>query len=500
MAQRYLHLITHAGLETHRVAAHALQREQLFAAGEEGVRAFGDWLAPHAADLHTLLVDVADEGFHLDHVPYTMGSDRRALIQRRLTQQFFGSPYATAISLGRERSGRRDERLLMTAITRPALVEPWLAALHSHEARLTALYTVPLLAGELIRKLAPGIPRGLILLLSGTGIRQIHFEEGNLRFSRLAPAPEGACGHWGLDCLREAQKTWQYLSAQRWIPRGASLPVVIVATDGDARTLLADIERTRQSDDKLQFRTATIDTLARQLGLAAEHSDSNSLPLLMQLAAREQGRGAQLASADDRRFFRLWQIQFAALWGCAAALTAAAVLSAHWLIDAHDNRQEARSLREEAVSYDQRYTGLIGSLPSMPTSVDALRAAVEGVERIRDGVTDPRAALLRVSKTMTQFPDVTLDKLSWQADPTKPRAQSLQISATLTHVEANAPRLTLARIQAFAAALGQGTGARTTVLQQPFDTGSDKLLRSDASLEGVRPAFVLQLDWDEVPS
>ncbi|GAA5170213.1 hypothetical protein [Viridibacterium curvum] len=497
MRLRFLHLLTHAGLETHRVSGSTLQRAQLFAQGEAGVLAFSEWLAQVPTALHSMLVDVADEGFHLESIPHTMGSDRRALIQRRLTQQFFGSPYATAISLGRERSGRRDERLLLMAITRPALLEPWLAALHRHEARLSALYTVPLLAGDLIRKLAPGIPRGLILLLTGNGIRQLHFEDGRLRFSRLAPAPEGPFASWGLDCLREAQKTWQYLNAQRWIPRGTALPVILVANAADGSALLSDVSRARQADDKLQFRLAPIDTAARQLGFSDTYAESDSQSLVMQLAVRERSGGAQLASAEDRHFYRQWQIRFAALGGCAAALAAALVMSAHWLVDSGEDRTAAASLRAEAASFDQRYTNLLGTLPRIPSSVDALRTAVEGMERIRNGITDPREALTGVSKALSGFTDITLEQLDWQSVPDKPGAQNLLLIASLDQTSGNNPRATLERIQTFVAAVEQSTGANVVLVQQPFDTGSDKLLRSDANLSAKRPQFRLQLDWKE---
>ncbi|MFT3733857.1 MAG: hypothetical protein QM776_02325 [Rhodocyclaceae bacterium] len=499
MRLRFLHLLTHAGLETHRVSGNALQPVQLFALGEAGVLAFSEWLSRVPTALHSVVVDVADEGFSLENIPYTLGSDRRALIQRRLTQQFFGSPYATAVSLGRERNGRRDERLLLMAITRPALLEPWLQALHRHEARLSALYTVPLLAGDLIRKLAPGVQRGLILLLSGNGIRQIHFEDGHLRFSRLAPAPEGPFASWGLDCLREAQKTWQYLNAQRWIPRGTALPVILVANATDGATLLGEISRARQADDKLQFRLAPIDTAVRQLGLGASHGESDSQSLVMQLAVRERSGGAQLASTEDRHFYRQWQIRFAALGGCAAALAAALVMSAHWLVDSGEDRSTAATLRAEAANFDQRYTNLLGTLPRIPSSVEALRAAVESTERIRNGITDPREALTGVSKALSGFADITLEQLDWQSIPDKPGAQSLLLIASLDQSSGNNPRATLERIQSFSAAVGQSTGANVVLVQQPFDTGSDKLLRSDANLSAKRPQFRLQLDWKERP-
>ncbi len=140
MPERYLHFINHDGLHCHLVHQHEVRHLYSFPVGEEGVEAFELWLQNVGNGLHTLLADVADEGFYLENVPRVMGPDRRALITRKLAQHFFGSPYSAALSLGREKSGRRDERLLFTAITRPALVEPWLGALRRAEAAVDGAY------------------------------------------------------------------------------------------------------------------------------------------------------------------------------------------------------------------------------------------------------------------------------------------------------------------------------------------------------------------------
>ncbi|HSD39122.1 MAG TPA: hypothetical protein VLC92_16550 [Rhodocyclaceae bacterium] len=503
MPERYLHFINQEGLHGHLVRQHDVQHLHSFPNDEEGVSGFETWLHETSNGLHTLLVDVADEGFHLENIPHVVGPDRRALITRKLTQHFFGSPYSTALSLGREKTGRRDERLLFTAITRPALVEPWLSALRRAEAAVTALYTVPLLTEKLVKHVSPHSPRGLILLLSDSGIRQIYFEQGRLRFSRLAQAPEGPFSHWGPDCLREAQKTYQYLNAQRWLARGTALPVHIVLSSRDATPLLADLAGTAQPVDNLQFQAASLETLAHKLRIPLRHRHSDSRGVIMQLALRESS-GIQLAPANERRFYRIWQARFAILVAGAVALSASAVLSLKWVLEAHTEQIEADSQRSRAQLQESRYKQLLSSLPHMPTSLDVLLSTADGIEQTSARIVDPRQALQHLSKTLDAFPDIALDAVEWQeagwsddaraAPANAPMTrQTLTASASLDATSATDPRAAISRIQAFANAMRRQSGGDVVLVQQPFDTESDKTLRSEAQNVGKRPVFRLQL-------
>ncbi|MDB5814958.1 MAG: hypothetical protein JWN23_2075 [Rhodocyclales bacterium] len=506
MPARYLHFLNHDGLHCHLVHQRDVRHLYSFPAGEAGIAAFEHWLQETSNGLHTLLADVADEGFHMESVPRVMGPDRRALIARKLAQHFFGSPYSAALSLGREKSGRHDERLLFTAITRPALVEPWLTALRRAEAAVAALYTVPLLTEKLVRQICPGSPRGLILLLSDSGIRQIYFEHGRLRFSRLAPVPEGAFSRWGLDCLREAQKTYQYLNAQRWLTRGTPLPVRIVLSAQDTAPVLTDLAESTRAPDNLVFQAASLEALARHVGAPLHHAHSDSRDVIMHLALYGSG-SVQLAPTSERRFYRIWQARFAILIAGLLVLVASSVLSLKWALDARTEQIEADSQRSQARLQESLYKRLLSTLPQMPTSLEALRSTVDGIDQLSAHVVDPRLSLQYLSKTLDAFPDISLDGVEWQEadwnEETRPvpstatappvTRQTLNVSASLDVASATDPRAAISRIQAFANALRQQSGGEVVLTQQPFDTESNKTLRSEAQNVGKRPAFRLQL-------
>ena len=308
MSPRYIHHIDHCGLRTFTSRSGRMRDIAVFQGTDEGVSAFSNWLANQPKGIHTVLVDQADEGFQIELVPYVTRQDREALIARKLGQIFLGSQYSTAVSLGREKAGRRDEKILFTALTRPASVEPWLRALRRQEVPLSAIYSVPLLTRQLLTVLDGLItaPRGLIITFSSAGIRQTFFDEGELRFSRLAPPPEGEFATWGGACLRETQKTWQYLTGQRWVSRNEPLPAWILLDQMDFAPVLAELDAL----DSVLFHPINLDTLKRRVNVSMSSEGSDSKTLLSGLALRET-RGPQLAPRGDRSIFRLVQARTA---------------------------------------------------------------------------------------------------------------------------------------------------------------------------------------------
>ena len=85
-----------------RVSAHGQ-----FSASDEGIAGFARHVQQHSGDLFTLLVDLVEEGFQYETLPFVRGSDREAMIERKRGQAFFGSPLSGAAS---GRPGRGRER------------------------------------------------------------------------------------------------------------------------------------------------------------------------------------------------------------------------------------------------------------------------------------------------------------------------------------------------------------------------------------------------------
>ena len=169
----------------------AAVRRTVFEAGEEGRQGFRRYLAETPGIPFYLLVDVADEEYRQDTVPHLSRRDRQALLERKAARLFKDTGYCFFRVTGRETTGRRDDRVLLSALANPGVVRQWVAILDEARTPLAGICSLPLFSGQLLKVVA-GRDDGCRLLVSMqgvSGLRQTCFDNGDLRFSRLVQTP-----------------------------------------------------------------------------------------------------------------------------------------------------------------------------------------------------------------------------------------------------------------------------------------------------------------------
>jgi hypothetical protein len=494
MHTRYLHYITPENLEAWQTGRHGPECLATFPSTAAGVSEFSEWLMTHRQGIHSILADLPDEAFHQDRIPPLGGHDRRAMIARKLAHQFHGSAYTTHISLGREASGRRDERVLLTGLTRPAAIDMWLTPLMAHEIALRAMHTPALLSHLLLKTIRPAAARGLLISFSGAGQRHVYFDKQTLCFARLSPTPDSTSATDAATCLREIRKTLQYLVAQRWIERNEPMPVWLLLDESDAENRVTALS----VEPQLLLQHLSLNALSRKHGLHATSAASNSKALLIQLALNARN-APQLAPQNVRSFFKVDRIVRSfvacALLGFAALI--AASLGTYREIGQvrHDLvRQETARAHDEAALNE-----LQNSLPALPTSTDALLLIANIPIQHEARLNLPASALASLSRSLDRFPDVELHTLTWRlpapAFGTTASALNLDLQATMEAPESTLPEEILAQIQAFSTDLKtQGLDIRK--LDMPFNTAPDKSLQSPQAAQKGPAEFHLSLRFE----
>ena len=140
--QRLLYLSAHQ-MSAYSWQAGSLTVEDRFAANEDGYSAFAAYLEHHPQSTYRLLANIAEEGFQIEVIPYLRGRDRQTVINRKLGQYFFGANLTAALSLGYEKTKRKDERLLLDRVAKMAdsvrrMLEEALDAFVRHDASVAA--------------------------------------------------------------------------------------------------------------------------------------------------------------------------------------------------------------------------------------------------------------------------------------------------------------------------------------------------------------------------
>src|SRR5687768_16903541 len=132
----------------------SLELEAKFPGDDLGVTEFREHLRGRRGGLFAVVADLAGEDFHEEQIPYLRGADRDAVVQRRLAQRYRDTRLAAALPLGTTVGGeRRNERVLLASFTNTQQLAPWLDVLEETGARLSGVYSVPLLAPALAAQL-----------------------------------------------------------------------------------------------------------------------------------------------------------------------------------------------------------------------------------------------------------------------------------------------------------------------------------------------------------
>lgn len=487
----------------------ALFDEGRFAAGSEGWQRFAEYLAAHADSEFALLVNVAEEGFHIETIPYLQGSDRRALIQRKLGQIYFSAALTASLSLGYEKNKRKDERVLLAALTNNDFFAPWLKAFADADAALAGIHSLPLLVPNLLRKLKLADERCLVLTVQDQSLRQTFLERGEVRFSRLSPLNDSSIGGMAQTFASESVKLQQYLVSQRIIGRHEQLAAYIVAHSGALKAIQASCV----NGPALRYQVLAIEDCARQTGLKTVPANSHGEPLFLHLLVSAPPR---IQFADDRRRHRyhLGQVR-AALHACGAlALAGCLLYSGKLAFDAYGIAQETEQLAIEATQLRQRYEAIVRTFPPMPTDNESLRRVIDRYAELDRLSTSPSGLYHEISRALAAAPAAELEAIDWRvgnADAGKPPppgqsaptglpalpvgSEAAVVRGTLKlGPNANARQM-LAVFNQFLQALEANAQLKVDVLQRPFDIEPGKALKGgDLTLEDNQPrAFALQV-------
>jgi hypothetical protein len=493
MAAKLVLYFTAAEHALYRSAGGALELESKFSADPEGLEAFRTHLQGRQGALVYVLADLAGEDFHEDQIPYLRGGDREAVVQRRLAGRYRDTRLAAALSLGYTTGERRTERLLLASFANTEQFTPWIDALVGSGARLSGVYSVPLLAPALVARLGARSDRTFILTANSTGLRQCFVENGRLRFARLERTPDVAPDALAAFVRGETLRLVQYLSTLRALPReGPPILVLVVAPAAQH----AALEQVLVSDARLTFQTIVVEEAARKVGIKRPPADLPGEQLFLQIAIKYPPKD-QFARTEDRRSFVLWQWQRWIVRAGAVGFLACALFAAALWIGLLGVKDQLSDQQREAREATQQYQRITASFPVTQTTTDNLKATVVEFTRIATQSASPEPALVYLSQVVEKFPQMDIESVAWRvgkpgaeaaatraaaapaADPATAVLQILEVSGRVNAIRRSDYRAITGEVQRFAEALRTDPAWRILRTQLPFDVTSEGTLSGD---------------------
>lgn len=386
-----------------------------FPTGEEGLATFSEYLAAEGRDPVLVLVDIVEEEFREDTVPHVFGADRRSMLRTKLTRMFRDATYSTATFQGRMTDGRRDDRMLMTALIRPDLLSPWMTRIAEHKIPMAGVYSVPIVSQSLVKLLPIESAHALVVTLQAAGgVRQTFFHNGHLKLSRLAVMPTIDRRAQPAFVLGEVEKIRRYLNSLRMLPQDNPLDVYLIAD----RALLDTVRRRAPDSITTRHHLLELGSVAAKARLRGEYPGSFSDLLFVHLLARRPP-AQQYAPASQTKYFTLHRARN----GIRAAALLVLVAGLGWAgLKAFEGVRAARDAawaRQQTAFYEERYRIAREGLPEAPADPHDIKAAVETAGILAEVKVDPLPMMVALSEGLTGFPRLKLDRLEWgaSADP-----------------------------------------------------------------------------------
>jgi hypothetical protein len=509
----------------------AARRE--FAVSGAGAAEFERYLAAVADIPAHLFTDLTEEDFRLDTVPHVGSRDREAIVQRKLGQIFRNTPYRHALLQGREPDGRRDDRVIYTAVTNPEVLRPWLDAIERLEVPLVGIYSAAVFSAILLEELDLVFPHTLLVTFTpGEAMRQTYFRDREIKFSRLTPIDLQKGQTLGTMIAEETTRTWQYLDSLRHFGPDDRLEVCVVIHSNDREAVQPELRDFAQ----IQYRVLDIEQVSAKLGLRTPPLGSTAEEVLVHLFLLRPAEN-HFASSELRRFATLRKARLVLNGASVAVLAASLAFGGYNLSRVFQLNEADQQVAQQVNGLNREFDEITRALPSFGVGGSTMRDAVTFYNGSIRAFPSINEFMVPLSGVLQEHPEIRLTGLSWQATddpkampalattPTRnapsvkalPRAgetlgpisavegpnptfaggrYEIALVEATVHVPNNDFRAALEHVERLAADIGRLPGFRAEVAESPLDTRSTTALQGrhgEKEPAEMEPRFVLRV-------
>ena len=382
-----------------------------------GLEKFRAYLSNTEKISSKFLVDVIEEDFRNEKIPHVGARDRHAVINRLLDRFYRSSKqYCYSAVIGREKSGRKDDIVLLGAMTNPHLIQPWLNIIDECEVPLCGIWTLPLISKKLLKTIKAS--SGVVLLVSqqvNSNVRQTLFRDGKLISSRQSIINQSINDISGIGELAapEVQRTIEFLRAQGLVGIDEMINLHILGSEEQLISLQQYFKANEQQDVSIH----PISELHKKLGLKGV-GEKFSDGIFAWYCVSQDIAGSHYG---EMREFNRYHNKLAASALYAASLIvliAGALLTQSNVSDALEHEKSIALLQQEENSYKELYSKKFEAFEEVFQNAGVMNSAVELAEQIkRNSATSPLDFLITLSEIISNdvSSNIFIDKIEWSA-------------------------------------------------------------------------------------
>lgn len=390
--------------------ANAFRGMAEFEPDAKGFAAFARLLQEEVKKPVKLLVDIIEEDFRLENAPHLFGRDRVAFHRRLVNKYFRSYQHVHVETQERQSTGRRDDVVLLSALTNPGLFAPWIDILYKYKIPLQGIYSLPLVGEGLLRTLRAQDKSALIISQQiPSSIRQSFYHKGKLKLSRLAPGGDDTISN--IDALNEEiERTVRYLENQHYVDIEKKLDIYIVAPGTEHPVLSREL----QDDNRKEFHILDKDGLAADLGIKSMMPSKYSYSLFTHLLLAGKYKKRHYATLKNKYYFYHYQARRGMFVAAAILFFISLLWSMSLAIDGFLLSLHRGSLTEESGKYEALYKEVVSDIDKMDMDVSDIRDVVTAAEKLEKNYrSTPAEYMRRISESLQQNARVEIKAIEW---------------------------------------------------------------------------------------
>jgi hypothetical protein len=386
-----------------------------FESDEVGFNKFKQYLESSEKTSTCMLLDVIEEDFRKDVIPHVYGKDRMAVISRLIDRHYRSSRQYTYSEIqGREKIGRKDDEILLAAITNPELVRSWIRIIEECDVPLSGILSLPLISKSLLPVI--GAKKGYVLLVSqqvNSNLRQTFFKDGKMVSSRQSVINQDAenISNIGKHARPEIERTITFIRNQYQLEDDDVINIHILGSDAQIESL----ERVFLSDLSNNYHIHRIKEINHKLGLKGL-PDRFADGLFAWIALNKYGMTSHYGKKDE--FIRFYySLAAKALYAASVVVVIISLLLIESNIsDGVSFKQSTMLLQEQTNEYRRVYKEKYQAYEDLFSNAKLMDMAVGMVEQIEtNSQVTPLDFMLALSKLVSdpQIGRLYIDKIEW---------------------------------------------------------------------------------------
>ena len=391
-----------------------LQGPKHFRMDQHGLGEFASFLNESKEMVTSIVVDIVEEEFRNETIPHLSGKDSDNFIERRLAQYYRTTSYRTSKILGREKHGRRDDKVIYTALTNPDVLTPWLDCLVRHKVPVDGIYSPSFISADLLKKLS--LKHENLLLITqqkNSGVRQTFFNNKQLKLSRLVPVADLDSEQYADYVFSEIEKTRRYLTRLQLLPFNQTLDVALVS---DA-SIINIVNQNNEDTDLTRLHTFTMNDMVAHVGVD-EKDTRYSDKVLVQLAFNKVP-AVDYSVRETRRYYSFQRARVAMYAVSAACFIFAFIWSSMNFIEGSLLQSYSGEALQSVKTIQFEYDKVVARTPKTPVDPEGLKESVDIAGALKENRAMPHPLFKTISKGLFGEESIKIEKLEWivSSDP-----------------------------------------------------------------------------------